>query len=237
MQWTEEHDTMLVREIMLFEPWLQRFGSVERGEVWKRISESLNQISIVRFSVDDRAVRDRFKRLEKRIKQKTANENNATGIAPPEDTEIENGIREITEQFHDFDTKRAAEKAEKDNKATQETAAAEEMRKKAMETHKKRKNSIEEDNSDSCSTPPSSKKAAKRKSGTETISYLREKNESELEFRKQELDIRRAEAEERQNNNKQLFDFLQQQQQQTNALLQGQQQVNLALLQVMQKFS
>jgi len=42
MHWLNQHDTMLIREILLFEPWRYRQGTVERGQVWKRISEALN---------------------------------------------------------------------------------------------------------------------------------------------------------------------------------------------------
>ena len=44
MTWTERHNEMLLREILLFESWIQKHGSTERGLVWKRIAESLNQL-------------------------------------------------------------------------------------------------------------------------------------------------------------------------------------------------
>ena len=131
MHWTDLHDTLMIREIILFEPWVYRFGSVERGESWKRIAESLNQVQEVKFLVDDRAVRES---LEKEFKNKTQNELNASGIAPDEELELDVGIRDIMEQSHDFDSKRVLEKTEKDKKVNQETAAAEEFRNKALET-------------------------------------------------------------------------------------------------------
>ena len=238
MHWTDLHDTLMIREIILFEPWVYRFGSVERGESWKRIAESLNQLQEVKFLVDDRAVRDHYNRLEKKFKNKTQNELNASGIAPDEETELDVGIRDIMEQFHDFDSKRVLEKTEKDKKANQETAAAEEFRNKAVETigestTRKRNKSYEDEDSSDCGLS----KRKKRNTGSETMVYLKEKSENEIELRKKELELRQLEAEERKNNNKQLYEFIQQQQQQTNALLQGQQQVNLVLLQVLQKFS
>ena len=58
MTWTERHNEML-REILLFEPWVEKHGSTERGHVWKRIVESLNQVQEpLLFRVDDRACRD-----------------------------------------------------------------------------------------------------------------------------------------------------------------------------------
>ena len=88
MVWTELHDTALVREIILFEPWLQRHGSYERGQIWKLIAESVKQIQEITFKVDDRAVRDYFKLLEIKYKKKINEENKATGIAPHEETEL-----------------------------------------------------------------------------------------------------------------------------------------------------
>ena len=65
----------MVREILLFETWLQKHGTPERGQIWKRIDESLNQIQEPSFKVDDRSVR------EKKFSKKNSNEEKAAGIA------------------------------------------------------------------------------------------------------------------------------------------------------------
>ena len=36
MKWSNQHDIMLLREMLLFEPWSYRYGSVERGQICKR---------------------------------------------------------------------------------------------------------------------------------------------------------------------------------------------------------
>ena len=82
--------------------------------------------------------------------------------------------------------------------------------------------------SDDDSISPNQRK--KPKTASETISYLREKNENELDLRKQELELRKSEMVERQTTQTQM------QQQQTAQLAQQQQQVNIALLQLMDKF-
>ena len=41
--------------------WIYRHGSIERGNTWKRITESLNALEHPIFKVDNRAVRDRYK--------------------------------------------------------------------------------------------------------------------------------------------------------------------------------
>ena len=42
MRWLNEHGLILVRELLLFEPWRYRQRSVERRNVWKSINEALN---------------------------------------------------------------------------------------------------------------------------------------------------------------------------------------------------
>ena len=44
MIWNESHNFSLVREILLFEPWLHRHGTPERGQIWKRTAKGQNQI-------------------------------------------------------------------------------------------------------------------------------------------------------------------------------------------------
>ena len=68
MKWTDSHDTMLLREILLFEPWKYRHGSVERGNVWESIAEPLNQIKSPSFKVNQRSVRERYQLLETNLK-------------------------------------------------------------------------------------------------------------------------------------------------------------------------
>ena len=71
MQWSEKHDTLLMREILLFEPWEQRYGSPERGLVWKQIADSLTSYEEAKFKIlDSRSVRDRYKALVKKYKKK-----------------------------------------------------------------------------------------------------------------------------------------------------------------------
>ena len=172
MQWTENHDLALVREILLFEPWLQRHGTPERGQIWKRIAESLNQIQDLYFKVDDRAVRDHYKLLEKKFSKKNSDEEKATGIAPPEESELDQGLRDIIDQFHDFDSKRMEEKHQKELKTNKETLIAEEFRNASLETFGETKRRLSSGNEDDFTSP---KQKKRRSGGSETFSYLREK--------------------------------------------------------------
>ena len=134
MQWTESHNLAQIREILLFEPWLHRHGTSERGQIWKRIAESLNKIQEPFFKVDDRLVRDHYKLLEKAFNKKTSNEEKATGIAPLEESELDQGIRNIVEQFHDFYSKLIEKKHQKELKTNKDTEIAEEFRNISLET-------------------------------------------------------------------------------------------------------
>ena len=129
MQWNESHNVALVKEILLFEPWLHRHGMPERGQIWKRIAESLNQIQVPCFKVDDRSVKDHYKLLEKSFNEKTSNEEKATAIAPPEQSKLDQGIPSIMEQVRDFDSKRMEEKHQKELETNKDTEIAEEFRK------------------------------------------------------------------------------------------------------------
>ena len=65
-----EHDVMLVRQVLLYEPWQHRQGSVERGQIWKAIAESLNSLEDLNFRITDRSTRDRLNLLLKKFKSK-----------------------------------------------------------------------------------------------------------------------------------------------------------------------
>ena len=95
MKWTEEKDEIYVKEILLFEPWNHKHGSEERGNCWERISESLNGLQDISFRVNQRSVRDRYNKLEKMYKKKVSDDLKASGINPPEETEVEKAVHDI----------------------------------------------------------------------------------------------------------------------------------------------
>ena len=80
--WTKDHDVLLIREILVFRPFAFKFGSRERGQAWDKIAETLNTVQQVRFSVDQRGVRERYAKLEKAYKKRMRKEHQASGISP-----------------------------------------------------------------------------------------------------------------------------------------------------------
>ena len=70
MKWTEEHDVLILRELMVLQPWKHRKGTSERGEDWQKLAVSLNAISHPQFHVTQRSVRYHYSAMEKRKKRK-----------------------------------------------------------------------------------------------------------------------------------------------------------------------
>ncbi|CAH3175921.1 unnamed protein product, partial [Porites lobata] len=78
MVWTNKHNELLVQEMYLFEPWNFKRGSKQRGQVWERISESLNLYESSKFTVNQKSVRDHYIFLEKEQKKKIREEEQAS---------------------------------------------------------------------------------------------------------------------------------------------------------------
>ena len=49
MKWTEEHEVLMLRELILMRPWQHRKGTSERGDDWEKLAVSLNAISNPQF--------------------------------------------------------------------------------------------------------------------------------------------------------------------------------------------
>ena len=64
MAWTEEQDLLLCREILISQPYKFPFGSRERGYCWSEVANRLNECHQPRFAVDQRAVRERYAKIE-----------------------------------------------------------------------------------------------------------------------------------------------------------------------------
>ena len=98
MEWTEIHDTLLCREVLLEEPYKYKKGSNEKGKKWSEIAEALNKNQEVKFKVTQRGVRERMERLQKKYLEKKKEEESASGIAVDDLTELETLIDEIIEE-------------------------------------------------------------------------------------------------------------------------------------------
>lgn len=212
MEWTEEHDVLLLREILGSNVFVVKKGSPARGLAWEAIVESLNKIDSPKFQLKDRrAVGERWVLLRKKFTKKMSEEEKESGISVDDLTEREALIEELVSRE---DTATAdADFASKQQDKDKETA--EDIRKKAMETLREtKKRKSEKDAS------PKRRKSGQR-CAQPLVDFLREKADADREVRRQELDMKKKEQEN--------------QQQVMQSLLQEQQKMNGALLAVLQK--
>ena len=104
MHWTKDHDLILLKEILLFEPYSQKRGSPERERVWEQIAEDLNgqRENKIMFKVSQRSVRDRFNVLKNNFAKRQREEERTSGISP-EISEIDECLDDIIESFKERD--------------------------------------------------------------------------------------------------------------------------------------
>lgn len=225
MNWTRRHDEVLVKEIIMFEPWLCKKGRPERGQVWTNIAEALNQIKDPFFSVTQRSVRDHYNIMEANFKRIQAEREKASGESYEPDTDYDKGMCDIIEQFHDHDVLLAKEKQAKVAEENKEKEKAQDIVQASLETFKEtqKRKGLENDESSS----------KKRRSETETLQFLREKNASSTELQKQQLELQKQDMELRKQQADSFNQMIFNAQNQTNQILQQQQALNLALLQML----
>lgn len=195
MQWTDEHDQVFVREILCFEPWKFRHNSLERGQIWTNVAESLCLLEIPKFRVTQRSVRDRFSLLTKKYKKKIAAEEKASGISPNE-TELDIAMGDILERFSEADAEHEKANNEKKKKVEEDSGKAEEMRKRSLETFGETMQRNE-------NTTPKKKK---RSTGSEVLEYLKEKGIRDEKLRETELELKKNESENREKQQNRTFE-------------------------------
>jgi len=211
MEWTSDHDVILLREMIASDLFSFKKGSVARGERWEAITEKLNQVKIPRFHLKDkRAVRDRWVLLQKKYKTKMREEEAATGISVDEQSEIDVLLEELVEKEESLSKLEDAQS----RKQKEDKSKAEDIRQKALERYSETKKRQSTQNGDECEEKP---KRQRRSARTEPlIEFMQEKAKTERDLRQQELDLRRLEQE---RNQQVMVTVLQQQQQTTQAIM------------------
>ena len=165
MEWTQDHDLMLLRETAFEDPFQFKKGSPDRGEVWSKIARSLNSSAELKFAVKQRSVRERFALLQAKYKEKNKKDEASSGTST-QMSELDRLLEDITEKEKDSEESRNAAAAKKDN---QDREKAESIRKTAMERVSQTKKRQEGTEREAVSTK------RRRRGGDETIEYLREK--------------------------------------------------------------
>ena len=117
--WTEQHDVLLCREILVQEPYKYKAGTRERGHTWDKIAHTLNMTVDMRFAVDQRGVRERYAKLENDFKRKMAAEERSSGISQ-QMTELDQAVECIIEQSEGAQEERACADERRKNMAERE---------------------------------------------------------------------------------------------------------------------
>ena len=115
----------MCREVIVCEPYNFKIGSPERGQVWDNVAAHLNSLQQPKFRVTARAFRDRYTLLTSRQKQKLRDEEKASGIEVPEQTELDILLEDILEREKIAKENSDLQSAGKKAKADQEKAAVE----------------------------------------------------------------------------------------------------------------
>ena len=233
MEWTEDHDHSLCQEILALEPFKARKGSIARGQIWDQIASNLNSLEIPSFKVNKRPVRERHSLLIEKLKKKLAEEEKASGIET-DMNDVEKALEEILEKEADAENTLATGKKRVDN------AKAVEMRNRAMEsmrTTQKRNQGDEDKDAENAHKPKKT-----RRSGGDTLTYLREKNDmvqkwkaEEMELHKQRLEVESRKQDEFQKQQQAMMQMMAQQQQQFQMFATMQQQQTQVILKLLEK--
>ena len=104
MHLIKDHNLILLREILLFEPYSQSRGNPELGRVWEHIAASLNgqREGKIFFKVSQRSVRDRFNILKNKFAKQQMEEKRASAIWP-KISEVDEHLEHVIEGFKERD--------------------------------------------------------------------------------------------------------------------------------------
>ena len=187
MEWTNNHDLALAREVLLLEPYRHKVRTIERGKVWQTIADNLNSHATLRFLVTKKSVREHLKLLLDKYRAGMQKERRDSGVEV-EETELDQALEEINEKWE------AAEEQDtlllNNKKKTEEhRAIGEEVRRKACE---KLGETTKRKEGEGLSEP---KKKRSRKGGNDTIEFLREKANIDMAMKQEEQKARREERE------------------------------------------
>ena len=97
--WKTIHEDLLLREVLLLEPFQYRQGTKEKGAVWSKIAENLTDLGM---KANQRFVREKFDKLVTEFKRKQAAEERASGV-DVEYTERDRAMEDILERMNEYE--------------------------------------------------------------------------------------------------------------------------------------
>ena len=98
MEWTNNHDIALAREVLLLELYRHKARTVERGKVWQKIADNLNSHALLRFLVTKKSVGEHLKLLLDKYHARVQKERGDSRVEV-EETELEQALEEINEKW------------------------------------------------------------------------------------------------------------------------------------------
>ena len=132
MDWTVEHDIILVREVLAQDPYSYKIGSRERGQVLQSIADVLNNMEQLQFKVTCRSIRDHLNSLLLKFTSKTNKEPKASGIEV-ETTELNALLEEVLSAKTEYDIKFSKLDDKKKQKIEDNEKSAEAVRNRSTE--------------------------------------------------------------------------------------------------------
>ena len=185
MDWSELHDVYLCREILTVGLMKTKKKTTQRAQLWEQIAKNSCAYDQPKFFVTKRAVRDRYAIISSKYRRKINAEEKASGISPENVSELDSLLEDIIER----ECMTEEEVNENKRKVDEDKLKAIEVRQLAMEKlsgTKKRKDLTEND-----------KQTAKksRRSGSETVEFLRNQCTQELKLKELEFESRKQEQE------------------------------------------
>ena len=125
MEWTDDHDILLLHEMIANELFQFKKDSPDHGKIWESIQERFNRLDNPKFTRKEKSgVRDQWNPLQAKFKRMQREAVQASGI-DSELSEKDALIEELCEKEDGF--------SPKDKKKSHDKEAAEEVRKKALE--------------------------------------------------------------------------------------------------------
>lgn len=218
MVWSDAKDYVMLKEVAGLGVFDSKPGSRERGTAWQNVANKLN--SLPNFTVNSRAVRDRFNTISRKLKAKLTREANESGGGDMEEpTELEALLEELLELSEESE-KKAQEKTEaKKETVEKERQQAIEMRERAMESMGATRKRCQEKEGE-----PAKAEKRRRRSGGDTLEWLRERAVAETEMKEKELEEKKKRREELEATRQQQGEQVAMAQQQMLQLMQQQQQ-------------
>ena len=170
MVWSDEKDFVMLKEVAGEGVFNSKPGSRERGGSWQVVANKLN--SLPQFTVNARAVRDRFNNISKKLKAKLAKEATESGGGEIEEqSELEMLLEQLIELNEESEKKSDEQGEAKKEAAEREKQQALEMRARAMESLGESRKRNEEKEGE----PVKPEKKRRRRSGGDALEWLRER--------------------------------------------------------------